>query len=92
MKKLALLLGLSMILSMGFAQKFERTSAYNYNKDGKLDKAKLSIDKACEHPKTMNDPKTWLYKGMIYYGIASSPLPQYQELDKNAAVTSYNAL
>lgn len=92
MKKIALLLGLSMILSLGFAQSFERTSAYNYNKDGKLDKAKEAIDKACVHPKTMNDPKTWLYKGIIYYNIASNPLPMYKDLDANAATVSFDAL
>ncbi len=92
MKKIALLLGLSMILSIGFSQSFERTSAYNYNKDGKLDKAKEAIDKACVHAKTMNDAKTWLYKGEIYYNIASSPLPAYKELDNNAAIVAYEAL
>lgn len=92
MKKIALLLSLSMIMSIGFAQNFERTSAYNYNKDGKLDKAKIAIDKACVHVKTMGDAKTWLYKGKIYYNIAASPLPAYNELDKNAAKVSYDAL
>ena len=92
MKKIALLIGLSMILSIGFAQNFERTSAYNYNKDGKLDKAKIAIDKASVHAKTIGDPKTWLYKGQIYYSIAASPLPAYNELDKNAAKVSYDAL
>lgn len=92
MKKIALLLGLSMILSIGFAQKFERTSAYNYNKDGKLVKAKAAIDKACANEKTMLDSKTWLYKGMIYYNIASSPLPAFNELDKDAAKVAYDAL
>lgn len=81
-----------MILSIGFAQNFERTSAYNYNKDGKLDKAKMAIDKASTHAKTMNDSKTWLYKGMIYYNLASSPLPMYKDLDANAAIIAYEAL
>lgn len=92
MKKIALLLGLSLIISMSFAQNFERTSAYNYNRDGKLDKAKESIDKASVHPKTSIDAKTWLYKGMIYYNIAQSPLPAYNELDTNAAKVAYEAL
>ncbi len=91
MKKIALLLGLSMMLSIGFAQNFERTSAYNYNRDGKLDKAKESIDKAVKHEKTMNDAKTWLYRGMIYYNISQSPLPTYQALDKNAAIEAYKS-
>ena len=92
MKRIALLLGLSMILSLGFSQSFERTSAYNYNKDGKLDKAKAAIDKAVVHEKTMMDPKTWVYKGMIYYNIAASPIPMYQELSENPAVEAYEAL
>lgn len=92
MKKIALLLGLSLIISMSFAQNFERTSAYNYNRDGKLDKAKESIDKASVHAKTSVDAKTWLYKGMIYYNIAQSPLPAYNELDTNAAKVAYEAL
>lgn len=91
MKKIALLLGLSMMLSIGFAQNFERTSAYNYNRDGKLDKAKESIDKAVMHNKTKDDAKTWLYRGMIYYNIAQSPLPAYHKLDSNAAVKAYNS-
>lgn len=91
MKKIALLLGLSMMLSIGFAQNFERTSAYNYNRDGKLDKAKESIDKAVKHEKTMNDAKTWLYRGMIYYNIAQNPLPAYQNLDSNAAIKAYES-
>ena len=91
MKKIALLLGLSMVLSLGFAQNFERTSAYNYNRDGKLDKAKESIDKAVKHEKTMNDAKTWLYRGMIYYNIAQSPLDAYKNLDPNAALEAYKA-
>ncbi|PLX03594.1 MAG: hypothetical protein C0595_06470 [Marinilabiliales bacterium] len=91
MKKIALLLGLSMMLSIGFAQNFERTSAFNYNRDGKLDKAKESIDKAVKHDKTMNDAKTWLYRGMIYYNIAQSPLPAYHQLDTNAAVEAYKS-
>ncbi|NOY49262.1 MAG: tetratricopeptide repeat protein [Chlorobi bacterium] len=91
MKRVTLLLGLSMMLSISFAQNFERTSAYNYNRDGKLDKAKESIDKAAAHEKTMNDAKTWLYKGLIYYNIAQSPLPAYSGLDSNAAKVSYEA-
>ncbi len=91
MKRVTLLLGLSMMLSISFTQNFERTSAYNYNRDGKLDKAKESIDKAAAHEKTMNDAKTWLYKGLIYYNIAQSPLPAYSKLDSNAAKVSYEA-
>jgi len=36
--------------------------------------AKESIDPTISHEKTMNDPKTWLYRGMIYYNAAHLPL------------------
>ena len=39
-----------------------------------LNLAKESIDPAIAHEKTMNDPKTWLYRGMIYYNVAHLPL------------------
>ncbi len=94
MKKLAILLSLGLFLFAynGYAQKSARTSAYMYNKDGKLDKAKEEIDKAAKHPKTINDPKTWLYRAIIYYGIATSPLPAYKNLDTNAIYIALESL
>ncbi len=94
MKKIAIFLStaLFLIAMNGFAQKSARTSAFFYNQNGQLDKAKVEIDKASQHPKTMNDPKTWLYRGIIYYGIATSPLPAYKNLDTNAAVKALQAL
>ncbi len=81
-----------LFVTAGFAQKSNRTSAYMYKEKGQLEKAKEAIDKAVKHPKTMNDPKTWLYYGEIYYGIASSPLPQFQKLDSTAATKAFEAL
>jgi tetratricopeptide (TPR) repeat protein len=94
MKKLAILLSLGLFLFAynGYAQKSARTSAYMYNKDGKLDKAKEEIDKAAKHPKTINDPKTWLYRAIIYYGIATSPLPAFKNLDTNAIYVALKSL
>ncbi len=94
MKKIAIILtiGLLSLSTGGFAQKSARTSAYMYQQKGQLDKAKAEIDKAVNHPKTMNDPKTWLYRGMIYYGIATSPLPAFQKLDTNAAMVALQSL
>lgn len=77
---------------MATAQSNKRTSAYMYNSNGLLDKAKEAIDEASKHEKTINDPKTWLYRGIIYYNIAVSQLPAYKELDPNAAMKSYEAL
>jgi len=73
MKKLLVLLGLSLLISLGsYAQKQKRTSAYMYNKNQQYAKAKEAIDEAVKHPKTAEDAKTWLYRGEIYYNIAES--------------------
>ena len=82
MRRLLILVGLSLLISIGgYSQSSKRTSAYMYMQNGQLDKAKESIDEAVQHEKTMTDPKTWLYRGMIYYEIARSPLDIYKNLD-----------
>ncbi len=94
MKKIGIIFSMAFLLmTLGsFAQKSVRTSAYFYFNDGKLDKAKEAIDKAAKHPKTINDAKTWLYRGAIYYKIATSPIAAYQKLDTNAAVVALRSL
>ena len=93
MKRIALFLSLFMLIAaMVTAQSNKRTSAYMYNNNGLLDKAKEAIDEASKHEKTINDPKTWNYRGIIYYNIAVSQLPAYKELDPNAAMESYKSL
>lgn len=92
MKKLfVLVLTLLVIVSAGFAQKNNTVSAYNTWKKGKLDKAKEYIDKAAVHEKTMTDPKTWTYRGHIYFDISQSLLPAYKELDPNALEEAYQS-
>ena len=51
----------------------EVTNAILSQKDGMLEEAKKSIDKASENEKTINEPKTWYYKGKIYESIALDP-------------------
>jgi len=93
MKKLILSVSMSLLfISVGFAQKSNRTSAYMYKEKGQLEEAKTAIDKAVQNDKTKNDPKTWLYYGEIYYDIASSPLPQFRKLDTLAASKAFMAL
>ena len=85
MKKITLLAVLLFSIAiMANAQSSKRTTAYNYLKKGKLDKAKENIDPAVEHPKTMEDPKTWFYYGNIYIQIATTPLDAYKNLDSDA--------
>jgi len=79
-------------VGVGFAQRSNRTSAYMYLEKGQLLKAKEKIDLAIVNPKTKEDAKTWLYYGRVYYAIASSPLPAFENLDKNAGVKSLEAL
>jgi len=93
MKKLILAIFMSLLfISASFAQKSKRTSAYMYKKKGQLESAKKAIDEAVLNSKTINDAKTWLYYGEIYYDIATSPLPQFRQMDTLAATKSFMAL
>lgn len=60
--------------------------------EGKLDKAKEQIDKACANEKHVLKAKTWLYKGMIYTAIANDQTNIYKKLDDGTfAITAYEA-
>ncbi|MDP2422839.1 MAG: hypothetical protein U1C46_03785 [Bacteroidales bacterium] len=91
MKKLVLLLVLVLSIYSVHAQKNNRTSAFNYLRNGKLDKAKEFIDKTIEHPQTINDAKAWFYRGNIYLAIHMSELPAFKALDENALAKSYES-
>lgn len=91
MKKLMILVVSVLMVSGLFAQNSKRTSAFNYFKNGKLDKAKEYIDPTIEHPKTMNVAKTWYYRGNIYLQIALSDNPEYKALDPNALDVAFES-
>jgi len=91
MKKFIFLILLLATGSVIFAQTSKRTSAYNYLRNGKLDKAKEYIDPTITNEKTMGDAKTWFYHGNIYLQIAISDVPEYKALDPNALEVSYNS-
>ncbi|MCP4459877.1 MAG: hypothetical protein GY816_17920 [Cytophagales bacterium] len=60
---------------------------------GKLDEAKAMIDNATEFEKTMNDGKTWYYRGLIYATIDTISNPEYNMLSDNArevAIASFD--
>lgn len=89
MKKLIIML---VMLIAGFAvnaQKSERTNAFMYNKNGQYDKARAAIDKAIVHEKTINDARTWIYRGIIYLNIVFSD--EYKSLDENALEKSFES-
>jgi tetratricopeptide (TPR) repeat protein len=56
--------------------------------------AKESIEPAISHEKTMNDAKTWLYRGIIYYNAAHFPMEADSagKVDNDAALTSFESL
>ncbi|MCK9291665.1 MAG: hypothetical protein WCR58_05315 [Bacteroidales bacterium] len=89
MKKIVLTLTVAFMALMTMAQKSERTSAYMYNKNGQYDKAREAIDKAIQHDKTKDDPKTWMYRGIIYLNIVYSET--YADLDSEALEKSFES-
>ena len=76
---------------VAFAQSPKVLSAYNYLKEGKLDKAKKYIDAAAKHPKTSIKSKTWRYRGDIYYSISVSQDPAYKKLHTNPAQVAFES-
>jgi tetratricopeptide (TPR) repeat protein len=91
MKKLVMLLMAAFILTGAYTQNSKRTSAFNYLRNGKLDKAKEYIDMTITHEKTMNHPKTWYYRGNIYLQIALTDDPEYKSLDPNPLQVAYES-
>ncbi|RLD80849.1 MAG: hypothetical protein DRJ15_05985 [Bacteroidetes bacterium] len=91
MKKLIMLLLAAFIVTGIHAQNAKRTSAFNYFKNGKLDKAKEYIDPCITNEKTMGVAKTWYYRGNIYLQIALTSNPEYQALDSNALEVAYES-
>jgi len=93
MKKYAILLSLLIVFGLTHAQTGKRNAAFNFMKSGNLLKAKEAIDAASENEKTINDSKTWLYKGQIYFEIARSPIADLVKIsNQEAAEIGYNAL
>ena len=81
MKKTILTALIMIISTIMIGQTNKRTSAYNYQRYGKLDLAKQAIDEASQDEKTIMDAKTWFYRGNIYYDIAVSSDEKYRNLD-----------
>ncbi|MEP6738587.1 MAG: hypothetical protein ABJA70_23880, partial [Chryseolinea sp.] len=70
-----------------YAQKSPKpniTKALQAMTQGKLDEAKAGIDAATTYEKTMNDPKTWYYRGLIYASIDTTSNETMHALDPNA--------
>jgi tetratricopeptide (TPR) repeat protein len=86
MKRTALLV-LTLASVLAYGQKQEKPSLTKILKayqEGKLDEAKAMDDAATTYEKTMNDGKTWYYRGLIYISIDTTQNAAYHALDSNA--------
>ncbi len=91
MKKLTVFFILLFAIGAATAQKAARLDAFNYLRKGQLDKALKSIEPTIADPTTMNDPKTWFYRGNIYLQIHMSDKPEYKSLDPDALNKAYQS-
>jgi Flp pilus assembly protein TadD len=96
MKKLVL--AASAILTLGaaaYAQPAKVVSAYNYlryydqnKKSQDLIDAQKNIDEAIGHEKSMNEAKTWYYRGNVYFAISNSKAPEFADQKASASETA----
>jgi tetratricopeptide (TPR) repeat protein len=91
MKRTILTLLVVILTIVVFGQANKRTSAFNYQRYGKLDLAKQAIDEAVQHESTIGDAKTWFYRGNIYYDIAVSTDEKFKNLDPDPFGVAYQS-
>lgn len=88
MKKITFVLFLA-LPGMAWAQKEAKPNinkALTALKAGKFDEAKSTIDAATTYEKTMNDGKTWFYRGVIYGALDTTAT--YSSTEDLAAVAA----
>jgi tetratricopeptide (TPR) repeat protein len=77
-------LTLALLVSVAvFGQKSKRTSANNYMGYGELDNAMEAIEPTITDEKTMNEAKTWFFRGQIYQAIYETQDEKYKSLHPN---------
>ncbi len=83
-------LTLSLLLLATVAAYAQKAAKPNLNKalqamsEGKLDEAKTIIDAATTYEKTMNDGKTWYYRGLIYAALDTTSNETFKALAPDA--------
>lgn len=92
MKRLGILLiGLFAVSALS-AQNREVLNCWSALKEGFLDDAHESINKAIEHPKTKDDYKTWWYYGRTYQELSTAEKKKYKDLcEENCADQAFEA-
>lgn len=79
-----------MMLLGCFAASAQKQKKPNINRaleawrQGKLDEAKQIVDDATTHEKTMNDGKTWYYRGLVYASLDTTSNETFQSLADDA--------
>lgn len=95
MKKLILAITAFFSMVSTYAQPAKVVSAYNYlryydqnKKVQDLLDAQKNIDEAIAHEKSMNEAKTWYYRGNVYFAIANSKAPEFADQKASANETA----
>jgi Flp pilus assembly protein TadD len=81
----------ALVLFFSITNAFAQTNAITFAQAGKLDQAKVEIDKAMQNQKLAAKAKTWYYRGQIYEAIANDQTKIYSKLDSNAATVAYES-
>ncbi len=89
MKRFSLVLAACVIFMGASAQNAAVVSAFNYLRNGQLDKAKTNIDGAITNVQTSGLAKTWFYRGNIYLSIFLNE--KFKSLDPNALQVAYDS-
>lgn len=77
-----------------FAQKPSKPNinkALTLMREGKLNEAKDMIDAATTYEKTMNDGKTWYYRGLIYAALDTTSNETFKALDPDPLKVSLDS-
>jgi hypothetical protein len=82
-KRTTMLMMALVVSATVFGQKSKRTSANNYLGYGELDNAMEAIEPTITHEKTMNEAKTWFFRGKIYQAIYETQDEKYKSLHDN---------
>jgi len=91
MKRLTFLVLMLAASAITFAQKPVKPNlnkALTAWKSGKFDEAKEIVDLATTYEKTMNDAKTWYYRGLVYASLDTTSNPAYKSLAPDAFKTA----
>lgn len=90
--KQTILFAAALLISVAsFGQKAKRTSANNYLQYKELDNAKEAIDPTITHEKTMNEAKTWYFRGLIYQAIYETEDEKYKALHDNPLQVAFES-